>query len=165
MTFLSKNITFLRKSRKMSQQTLASALQLSRSNIASYESGKAEPRAAKLVEIARFFDVSLTQLIEENIESLTPGKIRASNANIQEKLNQLVEKRKVDFATFQLKTDRLRKVTIGLRAHFELKNSRITDPTPEVAAMQKDMETLLEVMDNLVDSNSEIIAYIESILE
>ncbi len=164
-TFLSSNIAFLRKRLKISQQELASSLNISRSNIASYESGKAEPRAAKLAEMAKYFDVSLSQFIEEDLASLEPEKRRTSNTNIQEKLNQLYENRKTIVDGFAQKTQRLRKVGIGLRALYELRASQIENPTPQFAIIIRDLENLLEIMDDLINSNEEIIAYLKTVIE
>ena len=111
MNYLSKNITFLRKRLNISQHVLADSLHLSRSNIASYESGKAEPKAMKLVEMARYFDVSLTQLIEADIEKLPPKDIRLSNANIHQKLSEQMAQRKIDVQKIQTKHRRKGKIT------------------------------------------------------
>jgi transcriptional regulator with XRE-family HTH domain len=66
--FLSKNLRYLRSQAKLSQQGLADILGLSRSQIASYENGLAEPNAANLIIIARNFNVLLHDLIEIDIE-------------------------------------------------------------------------------------------------
>ncbi len=165
VNYLSKNISFLRKKLEISQQELANRLYLSRSNIASYESGKAEPKAIKLVEIARFFNISMTQLIEENLEQLSPEKIRTSNANIQEKLNKLLENRKVMVNVYELKTEQLKKVAVGLRALHDLKINQIESPSTQLLVMIRDFENLLEVMDKLVAINEEVVSYLKKIVE
>ena len=60
---LAGNIRYLRSQLGISQAALGANVGLSRSNIASYETAKAEPRAAKLAELAAFFRVSLEELI------------------------------------------------------------------------------------------------------
>ena len=165
MNYLSKNITFLRKRLNISQQMLAESLHLSRSNIASYESGKAEPKAIKLVEMARYFDVSLTQLIEADIEKLPPKDIRLSNANIHQKLSEQLAQRKIDVQKLKLKMERQRKVAVGFRALYELKMGELKNPSEESGYVLKNMESLLDVIDSLVASNEELIAYLDQIIE
>lgn len=164
-TYLSVNISFLRKKLKISQQELANQLNLSRSNIASYESGKAEPRAIKLVEMARYFDVSLTQFIEEDLSLKPPEEIRRSNANIQVKLNKQLKDRTIIVDAFELKTERLRKVAIGFRALYDLRVSQIENPSPRLEKTIHDFENLLEIMDSLIESNEELISYLKVIIE
>ena len=60
---LAGNLRILRRELQLSQAALGAHVGLTRSNIASYENAKAEPRAAKLAEFARFFNVSLERLI------------------------------------------------------------------------------------------------------
>ena len=163
--YLSKNISFLRKKQKISQQQLAVDLNLSRSNIASYESGKAEPKAIKLVEMARYFDVSLTQFIEEDLSLIIPTKIRRSNANIQERLNKQQKNRAIIVDAFALKTERIRKVAIGFKALHDLRSAQIEKPSPEITKIIRDFEQVLEIMDDLIVSNEELVVYLKTIIE
>ena len=63
VNFLSSNIRFLRKRRKLSQQQLADDLSIKRSNIAAYETKNVEPRLALIHELASYFSVSLEDFI------------------------------------------------------------------------------------------------------
>ncbi|MGB3800772.1 MAG: helix-turn-helix transcriptional regulator [Lewinella sp.] len=63
MNFLSSNIKFLRKQRKLSQQQLADDLGVKRSNIAAYETKNVEPRLALINEMAMYFSVPLEDLV------------------------------------------------------------------------------------------------------
>ena len=63
MNYLSSNIKFLRKQRKLSQQQLADDLGVKRSNIAAYETKNVEPRLALINEMAQYFCVALEDLV------------------------------------------------------------------------------------------------------
>ncbi|MCI1188745.1 LexA family transcriptional regulator [Hymenobacter sp. DH14] len=58
-----KNLTSLRKERKLTQEAAASALGLKRSTYAYYENGKSEPSASILLKLADFFQVSAEMLV------------------------------------------------------------------------------------------------------
>ena len=57
ISYLSKNLKFLRKSRQWSQEELARRLGIKRSNIAAYESKNVEPRLSLLLSMAKLFNV------------------------------------------------------------------------------------------------------------
>lgn len=58
--FLTTNLRYLRKSKQLSQQELANQLGISRSNVAAYERGNAEPNAQRLMKMANYFDIRLS---------------------------------------------------------------------------------------------------------
>lgn len=164
-SFLAKNIQYLRKQRQLSQQGFGEKIGLSRSNIASYENGKAEPRAVKLAEIARFFNISLNQLIEKDLTELDNEKFLPANANIKEDLVEFLENRDATVSKFEVKTKNLKKITEGFRAFIELKISTLEDKSFSVSSLMGDFENLLNVMDNLIASNEELVAYLKKITE
>ncbi|THH40268.1 helix-turn-helix domain-containing protein [Neolewinella litorea] len=56
--FIASNLRLLRKQAGWSQTELAEKVGLNRGNIASYESGSAEPSICKLLRISNLFDIS-----------------------------------------------------------------------------------------------------------
>lgn len=78
MNYLSSNIKFLRKQRKLSQQQLADDLGVKRSNIAAYETKNVEPRLALINEMANYFGVALEDLVITDLKAdyITGGKQR-----------------------------------------------------------------------------------------
>lgn len=60
---LSARITYLRKSKGLSQSQLASELSISASAVGMYEQGRRVPDIDMLVKLADLFDVSLDYLI------------------------------------------------------------------------------------------------------
>lgn len=66
-----KNLRYLReKNGKPSQEKLGERLGLSRSVVSSYEDGRAEPKMEILDKIAKLFDVSIDQLINEDLSKV-----------------------------------------------------------------------------------------------
>ncbi len=95
---LKSNIRFLRRKMNLSQEELATMIGLNRGNIASYESGTAEPRIANLVKMSKLFSVPLADLTERKIcekyVSMNPGDWKKESERIvlavkhhQERLN------------------------------------------------------------------------------
>lgn len=68
MSKLSSNIKTLRRSAGWTQAGLAEQLGVNRSAIGAYEEGRAEPRLATLVEMARIFDVSMDELVLKELD-------------------------------------------------------------------------------------------------
>ena len=162
--YLGKNVQYLRKEAKLSQQALAEKVGLTRSNIASYENGKAEPRAIKLAELARFFNVSLGQLIEADLQKMPHDHIQPALPLADGTPGNSDSARTI--LRFDEKSTKLKKILEGLRAFYELKlneDGGHADTSPEMQTLVRDFENLLNVMTNLVESNEEIIAYLKSI--
>ncbi len=53
----------IRKQRKLNQQKVAMDLHISRESLSYYENGKREPSLSLLVEMAKYFNVSIDYLI------------------------------------------------------------------------------------------------------
>lgn len=68
MKVFSQNLRYLRKTAHMSQEELANEVGLNRGNIASYEKGSALPSIAKMIELARLFNVNIIDLYESSLE-------------------------------------------------------------------------------------------------
>ena len=58
--------------KKLSQQQLADAMNVSRSTVTKWETGKAEPRLDKLLMLCSLYDCDLTELVRKGSE--TDGK-------------------------------------------------------------------------------------------
>jgi len=71
MSQLSENIKYLRKSKGMTQQSLADALFLNRPVIGAYEENRAEPKLETLKKISELFQIPLEDLLSKNLESKT----------------------------------------------------------------------------------------------
>ncbi|PPK88843.1 DNA-binding XRE family transcriptional regulator [Neolewinella xylanilytica] len=65
--FISSNLRLLRKAAGWSQTELAERVGLNRGNIASYESGCAEPSICKLLRISNLFDITTRDLTRRDL--------------------------------------------------------------------------------------------------
>lgn len=63
---LGNKLTELRKNNNLSQEELANKMQVSRQSISLWENNQSKPSTEKLIELAKFFNVSLDSLISEN---------------------------------------------------------------------------------------------------
>ena len=75
MNFIPDNIKCLRKKRGFTQETLAKALGINRPSVGAYEEGRAAPRLATLSKMAALFQVSVDELINEDLtKEIRPPK-------------------------------------------------------------------------------------------
>ncbi len=66
----------LRKSKKLTQANVASALKIGRSTYTKYESGKSKPVSEMLIKIADYFGVSVDYLLGlSNIQNFNESKV------------------------------------------------------------------------------------------
>lgn len=77
----SKNLEYLRKSKKMSQGDLAFKLGVSRQAVSKWESGAAYPETEKITEICKLFDCSLDELMKDDIVELRESEKRRCTFN------------------------------------------------------------------------------------
>jgi len=63
MEILAKNLSELRKDRKLSRQAVADAVQISAKTYERYENAEREPTATTLAALADFFEVSADYLL------------------------------------------------------------------------------------------------------
>ena len=71
MTFLGKNIRYIRVQKGLSQEQFADDLKVSRSRISSYEENRAMPSIDFLMELSDFFDISIDLLAKNNLTKAT----------------------------------------------------------------------------------------------
>lgn len=85
MTTVSKNIKFLRKRERLTQEQLAEKIGIKRSLLGAYEEGRADPRLNNLLAISRVFDVSVDKLISfdisDNPDSFKNDSLSSSSLN------------------------------------------------------------------------------------
>jgi transcriptional regulator with XRE-family HTH domain len=63
-----KNLAYLRKEAKMSQEDLAFKLDVSRQSVSKWESGGAYPETDKMLKMCKIFDCNLDELMNQDIE-------------------------------------------------------------------------------------------------
>lgn len=71
---LSNNLKSIRKSRKITQEALASKLNVTRQTISKWENGQSVPDAESLTQIAEILDIPVQELLGEEVkENKTAG--------------------------------------------------------------------------------------------
>lgn len=74
-SFLGKNLLFLRKQKGKTLEDMAEMLSLSgKSSYRAYEEDRALPDIHKLMKLASYFDVSIAELVYQDIENIKPVK-------------------------------------------------------------------------------------------
>lgn len=84
MYFVSDNIKYLRAKKGISQNQLASKLNLTRNQINSYENGNSQPSIEVLQKLSLYFEINIDTLINVNIDKIT---FKESIENFQNDLN------------------------------------------------------------------------------
>jgi transcriptional regulator with XRE-family HTH domain len=93
--FISKNIAFLRKSKGWTQQQFADFIEVTRTAVTNYESGKAIPEFDTFLKIASKFNVTLDDFTYKNI-----SENASLNASLHEKRGKInVEPNKKNIAS------------------------------------------------------------------
>ena len=67
MSVFSDNIRFLRAKKEITQQDLANALIITRARYVSYEDGRSQPPIEVLIQISKFFNISIDLLVSIDI--------------------------------------------------------------------------------------------------
>ena len=63
-----KNLEYLRKGKKLSQEDLADKLDVSRQSVSKWESGAAYPETEKILAICKIFDCTLDELMNQDMQ-------------------------------------------------------------------------------------------------
>ena len=151
------NLRELRKYKNMSQAALAEALGISRNKIASYESRNIEPKLQLIVQIARFFEIGIDDLLKKelhksNIESYKKHKKQARNSRVELKLKEVPNPKLVQILKdFKLEHDKARKIYEGLKAFYSLDKSEETKAELESEQMFELIEYMLEQNQKIID--------------
>lgn len=69
MNTISKNIKLLRKINNLTQEEFADKINITRSQVGSYEEGRAEPRLSTISKIAKYFSVKIESLLNVDFEN------------------------------------------------------------------------------------------------
>lgn len=88
-TNFAKNLTYLRKSKKISMQQLADEIGLSRATLSHYENGNRLPEFENIIKLALYFECSIDELIFSGtpIDINKLNKLNADNDDIDKLIN------------------------------------------------------------------------------
>ena len=78
---LSDNLNKIRKEHNLSQEDLAESLGISRQSVSKWESGQAYPEMDKVLQICKMFDVSIDDLLNQDIKKVQKEEKSKININ------------------------------------------------------------------------------------
>lgn len=79
MNVFGKNIKFLRKRQKLTQEELSFALEMKRSTLSGYENDVAQPSVSALIRFSMFFNIAVDTLIKIDLTELTEQQVQEIN--------------------------------------------------------------------------------------
>lgn len=82
MIYLPSNLKFLRSQQNLSQEKLANALMISRSNLAKYEKGVHDPGIEVLLRISRYFHLTIDLLLTVDLSTISLEDLADQNKMI-----------------------------------------------------------------------------------
>lgn len=142
--FIASNLKILRKRKGWSQTQLAEKVFLNRGNIASYESGSAEPSICKLLRISNLFEVTPRDITRSDLsdpEALAEAKL-AHDRKITEKRERLTQ--------FRTRALELEELVDSSKRLFEYKQRKLERPSKETELMAAQYAQLYEVTQQLL---------------
>ncbi len=151
---LSENLRSLRKRMKWSQEELAERLGLNRGNIASYESGTAEPKICNLVKFARLFNISIFDLTHSNLKEETTY-IKATQRPAAPYSFPSVDQYAAEAKEFE-------SAIKGLECIFRMKIRNSGEIPEEMMFFKNQFEQLCSVANHLLQSHFELVATVKS---
>ena len=143
MNFLSSNLRFLRKRRKLSQQQLADDLGVKRSNIAAYETKNVEPRLALINDISRYFDIPLEHLVTTDLAAVQPSEFQLiANGGSALTVDSVSEIKEV--------SNKIQRMLDGFRIFYEFKREMNESTHP---GSESDIENFLVFINHMAEYN------------
>lgn len=83
MSNIAQNLKYLRKKHKLTQQQFADNMEIKRSLVGAYEEDRAEPKYELLKKIAEYFDLSIDEFINEEINEQWSPKPKSEGSNLR----------------------------------------------------------------------------------
>lgn len=145
--FISGNLRLLRKRQGWSQSQLAEKVNLNRGNIASYESGTAEPSICKLLRISRLFDVSTRDFTRKDFH--LPGELEAA----RQALNEHARRERSEVSEFRDRALELSELVASSHNLFQYQRKNIVKACPETDMLAGQYEQLYEFTQKLLQEH------------
>ena len=159
--YLSKNIRYLRKSKKWSQEELALKLGIKRSNIAAYESKNVEPRLGLILQIAKLFNVNMAELIRKDIAEAggaqEPFEVKAAAKKemlLNHGINENVSPDVLD--EFVERSLSIRKMLEGFKIFYRFKKESASEGG-DPKASSVDIDNFIHLIDHMLSLNESLI--------
>lgn len=124
MSFLARNISFLRKNNGLTQVELSKKLGIKRSLLGAIEEGRSEPRASVLYKLSKFFKISVEDLIENDLTIKNSEELNI-NTGIDE-MGKKIRTHRIIVSEKDLDRELISLIPISARAGYTL---GITQPS------------------------------------
>lgn len=149
--FIASNLRYLRNGKGWSQTELAKRVHLNRGNIASYESGSAEPSICKLLRISNLFEVNLRDITRKNLQET--GELALAQHAYNDK--RLQERERINHLRNRaIEMDELIKSSKRL---FEYKRSCLENTCKEAEMFAAQYQQLHEITRQLMDEHRSLL--------
>lgn len=83
MANIASNLKYLRKKNGLTQQQFADKMEIKRSLIGAYEEDRAEPKYELLKKIAEFFELTIDEFINDQINDKWKPKLKSQGSNLR----------------------------------------------------------------------------------
>lgn len=83
MASIANNLKFLRKQKGLTQQEFADEMEIKRASVGAYEEGRAEPKYELLDKIARFYELTMDELVNDTINAEWKPSPRSNGNNVR----------------------------------------------------------------------------------
>jgi len=152
--FIASNLKILRKRKGWSQTQLAEKVFLNRGNIASYESGTAEPSICKLLRISNLFEVTTRDITRFDLSD--PGAL--AHAKQAHTIKQSRERER--FSAYRGRALELEEVIASSKRLFEYKQQNLENPGKETELLAAQYTQLYEFTQQLVQEHRSLLGEI-----
>lgn len=83
MSNIANNLKYLRKKKRLTQQQFADEMEIKRASVGAYEERRAEPKYELLKKIADFYDLTMDELVNDEINDKWRPKARGNAASVR----------------------------------------------------------------------------------
>lgn len=165
---LAANLRHLRKQKSLSQQQLAEALNVKRSNIAAYETKNVEPRLSLIHKMSEFFNVNLSDLICEDLSRVNPSNaIPAGSEGAFFYDRALAEKRPIaapgqeTIRRFKQQSLDVRKMLEGFKVFYDYKKTIHAKADATHRQFHSEIENFLIFIEHMLQYNESVIQLLD----
>lgn len=152
--FIASNLRVLRKLHGWSQAELGERVHLNRGNIASYESGSAEPNICKTLRISNLFEVNPRDLIRRDLSD--PQELLLAQIARSQESEAGMDR----VAELKAEATQLEALIRSSRALFEYKRDSLESPCAEAELFAAHYEQLYQVTTQLTRNHLTLLAEI-----
>jgi transcriptional regulator with XRE-family HTH domain len=149
--FIASNLKVLRNREGWSQSELAEKVFLNRGNIASYESGSAEPNICKLLRISNLLKINPRDITRRDLSD--PNELLLAQLSHDER--RMEEKERL--AQLRHRAIELTELVQSSRRLFQYKRRNLDNPCREADLFAAQYEQLYEVTQQLLEEHRELL--------